>query len=163
MSQIEKYAHVLPGMFYTGCTTTIGAQQAGGTMGPRFRASDGGRRTRVVAGTAQYNTRSSRGGACGWQPGTAVTVLRVAWAKTMMQTADVDSQVRPAGRAARPDRGGEERRCVWEPGPSGRPVESCRRADVTPGTCREGGAAGVTLLWGCLAISCAPACGLDDR
>ena len=46
MSQIEKYAHVLPRMFYTGGTTTIGAQQTGGTEDPRFRASDDGRRTR---------------------------------------------------------------------------------------------------------------------
>lgn len=58
-------------------------------------------------------------------------VLRVAWARTMMQTADVDGQVRPAGRAGRQ---GREKRCVWGPGPSGRPVESCRWADVTPGT-----------------------------
>lgn len=69
MSQIEKYAHVLPRMFYTGCTTTIGAQQTGGTKGPRFRASDDGRRTRRLW-YVQYNTTTSRrgGGACGWQP-----------------------------------------------------------------------------------------------
>jgi hypothetical protein len=30
MSQIEVYAHVLPRMFYTECTTTIGAQQTEG-------------------------------------------------------------------------------------------------------------------------------------
>lgn len=45
MSQIEKYAHVLPRMFYTGCTTTIGAPQAGGTRGPQgSELPDDGRR-----------------------------------------------------------------------------------------------------------------------
>lgn len=38
MSQIEKYVHVLPRMFYTGGTTTIGAQQAGGTRGPKVQS-----------------------------------------------------------------------------------------------------------------------------
>lgn len=75
MSQIEKYAHVLPRMFYTGCTTTIGAQQAGGTKGPRFRASDDGRRTRRRLWYVQYNTTSRpwRGGV--WMAaGAAMTV-----------------------------------------------------------------------------------------
>lgn len=49
MSQIEKCAHVLPRMFYTGGTPTIGVQQTGGTKGPKVqRASDDGRRTRGV-------------------------------------------------------------------------------------------------------------------
>lgn len=38
MSQIEKYAHVLPRMFYTECTTTIGAQQTSGTKGPKVQS-----------------------------------------------------------------------------------------------------------------------------
>lgn len=40
-------------------------------------------------------------------------VLRVAWARTMMQTADVDGQVRPAGRAGRQ---GREKRCAGDRG-----------------------------------------------
>lgn len=75
MSQIEKYAHVLPRMFYTGCTTTIGAQQAGGTKGSRFRASDDGRRTRRWYVRYSTTQQSSRGGACGLRlTGTAMSV-----------------------------------------------------------------------------------------
>lgn len=39
MSQIEKHAHVLPRMFYTECTTTIGAQQRDGRdEGPKVQS-----------------------------------------------------------------------------------------------------------------------------
>lgn len=53
---------------------------------------------------------------------------------------DADGRRRRSGQASGAGRktGGREKRCVWEPGPSGRPVESCRRADVTPETCRGG-------------------------
>lgn len=63
------------------------------------------------------------GGACGWQPVRQWLCVRVAWARIMMQTADVDGQsgqARPAGLAGRQGRktGVREKRCVWEPGPS---------------------------------------------
>lgn len=139
MSQIEKYAHVLPRMFYTECTTTIGAQQASGTKGPKvqkLRMAAGAR-----GGIVQHNKEPWRGGVCGWQlTGTAVNVCcESRGRRIMMQTADVDGQVRPGQRGGQGRKTGvREKRCVWEPGPSGRPVESCRRADVTPGMSRGG-------------------------
>lgn len=139
MSQIEKYAHVLPRMFYTGCTTTIGAQQAGGTKGPQ------GSELRMTAGAregwyVQYSTtqQAAVGGACGWQ--LTGTARRLCVASRVGENNDADGRRRRSGQASGAGRktGGREKRCVWEPGPSGRPVESCRRADVTPGMSRGG-------------------------
>lgn len=116
MSQIEKYAHVLPRMFYTGSTTTIGAQQTGGTKGPRFRASDDGRRTRRWW-YVQYNTTSSRGGGVdgNWYGNDCV-------ASRVGENNDVDGRRRRSGQASGAGRktGGRETMCLgtgaeWAP------------------------------------------------
>lgn len=82
----------------------------------------------------------------------------------MMQTADVDGQVRPVRRGGQGRKTGGRRNDVS--GNRGRVGALWNRAGgrmSLRGCLGEGGAAGVTLLLGCLAISCAPACGLDDR
>lgn len=92
-------------------------------------------------------------------------VLRVAWAKNNdadRQTSTVRSgQSSGAGRAGR--QGGGRNDVSGNRGRVGALWNRAGGRMSLRGCLGEGGAAGVTLLLGCLAISCAPACGLDDR
>lgn len=77
--------------------------------------------------------------------GAAMSVLRVAWARIMMQTADVDGQVRPAGLAGR--QGGGRNDVSGNRGRVGALWNRAGGRMSLRGRVGEGGAAGVTLLW----------------
>lgn len=78
------------------------------------------------------NTQPLVGWVCEWQ---LVREARTCVASRVGENNDADGRRRRSGQASGAGRTtGEGETMCWGPGPSGRPVESCRWADVTPGT-----------------------------